>query len=641
MSPRRLIPAWMTIVMVVTWAVMVSPFVSGGDIAHAAVTNAWSALGTFNAAYTNTIDDLLVNGSDVYVAGQFTDAGGVSGLNYLAKWNGSSWGPVGTAGSITGRVNALAVIGNFLYVGGSFTNAGGVAEADGIAKFDMVGAGGWSAVGEQQPATGLGPLAGTATVYALEVDGTSLLVGGAFTDARSLANTRHVARYTPSNTTWTSVAATAYQGAAAFVASIAVVGSVTYIGYGNVSSGNSYPLMMYDNAGTFATVPWGATWSTAKSFVGGDYPGVYALHADGTDLYVGGNFAAAGSAHYYLAKFATGSSTWTSVGDGNYCSYGSYPSRCIRSIAKTNGSLYVVGDFGASRINTSTNFRYDLGLGSNVTGLGVTSGVALFGGQFTDAGGVAAADYLAKFSPATTSGLDSLSISAGSISPVFSSGTTAYSVSTEEVTSTITASASNSGAGVSYSTDGGTTYTQVATGQATTPVPLSLGSNTLKVKVDPSDSSGTASVYTLTVTRAAVTTTSSTSTTTTVPVSVSPTSSSSIVSQSSEVPATTAPTTTNAPTTTSATQATTVQATSSPSMKAGKLLGATSILRSSGGTVPSGAKVVVVVSAGSVKVCRVSGSSVKALKPGTCRVTITVTPKKGKPAKKTVVLKVN
>lgn len=76
-------------------------------------------------------------------------------------------------------------------------------------------------------------------------------------------------------------------------------------------------------------------------------------------------------------------------------------------------------------------------------------------------------------------------------------------------------------------------------------------------------------------------------------------------------------------------------------MKAGKLLGATSILRSSGGTVPSGAKVVVVVSAGSVKVCRVSGSSVKALKPGTCRVTITVTPKKGKPAKKTVVLKVN
>jgi uncharacterized protein YjdB len=43
---------------------------------------------------------------------------------------------------------------------------------------------------------------------------------------------------------------------------------------------------------------------------------------------------------------------------------------------------------------------------------------------------------------------------------------------------------------------------------------------------------------------------------------------------------------------------------------------------------------------GSTKYCKVSGTSLKGLKAGSCKVTVTVTPKKGKAISKTVSLKV-
>jgi YVTN family beta-propeller protein len=51
-------------------------------------------------------------------------------------------------------------------------------------------------------------------------------------------------------------------------------------------------------------------------------------------------------------------------------------------------------------------------------------------------------------------------------------------------------------------------------------------------------------------------------------------------------------------------------------------------------------KVVVKVAQASAKYCKMVGTSVKALKVGSCKVTVTVTPKKGKPTSKTVTLKV-
>ena len=111
---------------------------------------------------------LAVSGSsDLYAGGDFTTAGGIAATN-IAKWNGSSWGPLGS-GLNGGGVSALAVSGSDLYAGGSFTHAGGIA-ANSVAKWDGSS---WSPLGSG--ISGSIPL-----VHALAVSGSDLYAGGDF-----------------------------------------------------------------------------------------------------------------------------------------------------------------------------------------------------------------------------------------------------------------------------------------------------------------------------------------------------------------------------------------------------------------------------------------------------------------------------
>jgi hypothetical protein len=92
---------------------------------------AWSALdgGTDEDIYAMTVFD-DGSGPALYVAGEFTAAGGVAGTAGLAKWDGSSWSPVGSGIGIP-SVGALGVFDldgrEAMYVGGFFTSIGGVA----------------------------------------------------------------------------------------------------------------------------------------------------------------------------------------------------------------------------------------------------------------------------------------------------------------------------------------------------------------------------------------------------------------------------------------------------------------------------------------------------------------------------------
>ncbi len=69
------------------------------------------------------------------MGGYFTSAGGVA-ANRIAKWNGTSWSPLGSGIGVTqfSSVNALTGFGPALYTGGSFATAGGVA-SDLVAKW--------------------------------------------------------------------------------------------------------------------------------------------------------------------------------------------------------------------------------------------------------------------------------------------------------------------------------------------------------------------------------------------------------------------------------------------------------------------------------------------------------------------------
>ena len=109
----------------------------------------------------------------LYAGGYFTMAGGVS-ANYIAKWDGAVWSPLGSG--MNGFVSTLALDGaGNLYAGGGFTTVGGVS-ANYIAKWDGRA---WSPLGSGMG----GGFYYEPYVFALAVDGAgpTVYAGGRFT----------------------------------------------------------------------------------------------------------------------------------------------------------------------------------------------------------------------------------------------------------------------------------------------------------------------------------------------------------------------------------------------------------------------------------------------------------------------------
>jgi len=104
--------------------------VAGGQrVNHIARWNgsAWGSFGSGMGPYCNDpwcrwVGPVAVYRGDLIAGGQFTTAGGQP-ANYIARWNGSSWAPLGPG--LNDAVIALFVHNNELLVGGRFTAAGG------------------------------------------------------------------------------------------------------------------------------------------------------------------------------------------------------------------------------------------------------------------------------------------------------------------------------------------------------------------------------------------------------------------------------------------------------------------------------------------------------------------------------------
>ena len=122
----------------------------------------WSSLGggvsstNFYAPQVNVI--ILGNNGDLYAGGYFTSAGGVPTLN-IARWDGTNWSSLGSGLNglsggcqprTRGPVLALAIKGKDLYAGGDITSAGGL-PANYIAKWN---GGVWTPMGSGIGGTG-------------------------------------------------------------------------------------------------------------------------------------------------------------------------------------------------------------------------------------------------------------------------------------------------------------------------------------------------------------------------------------------------------------------------------------------------------------------------------------------------------
>ena len=89
----------------------------------------WDGFGWRNVGgFQGIASKLRVYGDDLYVGGSFTNAGPVQ-ANSVARWDGAGWHALGSGvepyngGNFT--VQALAMLGSDLYVGGTFSTAGG------------------------------------------------------------------------------------------------------------------------------------------------------------------------------------------------------------------------------------------------------------------------------------------------------------------------------------------------------------------------------------------------------------------------------------------------------------------------------------------------------------------------------------
>ena len=130
--------------------------------------SSWSPLGSWISeyGYAGYVYAMVTAGSNLYVGGMFTTAGGIA-ANNIAQWNGSSWSALGSG--INGYVEALAASGSNVFAGGEFTTAGGNTAND-IAGWDGSP---WFALGSGMDNP----------VYVLVLSGDDLYAGGAFTMA--------------------------------------------------------------------------------------------------------------------------------------------------------------------------------------------------------------------------------------------------------------------------------------------------------------------------------------------------------------------------------------------------------------------------------------------------------------------------
>jgi hypothetical protein len=322
----------------------------------------------------DTVRAIAVSGTDVYVGGGFTNAGGIEEADYIARWDGSSWHALGSG--LTGSVEAIAVSGSNVYVGGRFVTAGGNANCVKIARWDGST---WHAVG--------GGLSKTNTVYAIAVSGSDVYIGGDFANAGGIQEADRIVRWDGSN--WHALGnGLTHELGASCVYAIAVSGSNVYAG-GNFTDAGG------DSDADYIARWDGSNWHALGSGIHTYPSSVMAIAAEGTDIYVGGTFVNAGD-NEDADKFARwDGSAWYAVGNSS-------PLSSVYAISIEGDEIYI-GGFGSGN-----GFKYWDGSSWKILGSGLSYTPSIWavayddtfiyaGGAFTDAGGDANGDRIARF----------------------------------------------------------------------------------------------------------------------------------------------------------------------------------------------------------------------------------------------------
>jgi len=309
----------------------------------------WDLLGErfFSPRLLPSVNALAVfddgSGPALYAGGQFQAVGAVAATN-IARWNGTSWQPVGLGlADLFGvaTVNALQVFndgsGPALYAGGSFTRAGGLTVQN-IARWSGAG---WSQVGSGLGGPGFGPQVHAFT----EMDsggGRFLVAGGDFRLAGSTV-VSNIARWNGAE--WSGFG----DGLGGRVQSLAVYPSPTGA---QLIAGGSFETAGGQPANRIAA--WnGTSWSPLGNGVTGGFSGsaqVLALlpsqFGNQPVLIAAGNFAKAGEMgqDFGIVSVAQwNGQTWTALSGTIEANFG--VGGTISALALFNQKLVVGGNF--------------------------------------------------------------------------------------------------------------------------------------------------------------------------------------------------------------------------------------------------------------------------------------------------------
>ncbi len=299
----------------------------------------WSKIGLgLGATQFDVVNALVVHddgtGPTLFAGGAFLSSGGAA-TNFVAKWDGQAWQPMG--GGMNNIVNALVVYndgaGAKLYAGGIFDTAGG-SQAQGIARWN----------GQQWSAMGEGIRGFDRSVNAMAVfppgAGGQLYVGGRFSLAGPVS-VSNMARWT--GTSWTGVGAGITNTAG--LAHVRTMATTTIGGPALLVGGE------FTHAGAVATnnlARWsGSSWSSMGGGVGlaGEAVRSITHHDDGggATLYVGGLFTSAGGGP--ARNFARWNGTgWAGLGTGADGAVNAM-STFVPSLAPQRGGLFIAGSF--------------------------------------------------------------------------------------------------------------------------------------------------------------------------------------------------------------------------------------------------------------------------------------------------------
>jgi len=303
----------------------------------------WQALaqGAGNHPQTDIVNAMVAYNGDLIAAGVFDSAGGVQ-VNNIARWNGTSWAPLGTGIKLRaahfnngnpGTVQCLAVYNGELYAGGEFDSAGGVA-VNNVARWD---GNTWAPVGSGVPTFDvLAPFDTVTTgVIAMIVYNNELYLSGYFNTVGGITS-HNIGRW--NGTSWNAVGSgIGTTSASGSVVALSVINGMLYAG-GDFLSASGLPAQ--------DIAAWdGNAWTALGAGLGIDtmnMGGVLSIAPYHGEIYAAvlGHDLSYNTA-YSISKW--NGSTWSSVvgGPGTGVYYQGY----VFDLLPFNGSLVAGGEF--------------------------------------------------------------------------------------------------------------------------------------------------------------------------------------------------------------------------------------------------------------------------------------------------------